>query len=129
MRAIDLDLCHGGSSIFTYSKLGRFVIIGFVYEPNQHQWIGGKVGAGDGYVEPRSYVLPSAFGEYINGKAQIVRHRMGGISPKQAAKIEQSFLSNSERLIGSDFFAAMEADIEMFGHAAFTPAHSPTDGR
>ena len=129
MRAIDLDLCHGENSIFTYSKLGRFVIIGFVYEPDLHQWRGGRVGAGDGFIEPRNYVLPSAFGEYINGKAKVVRDTMGQISPKQKAKIEKPFLSNAERLIGSDFFTAMQADVEMFGGAAFTPMCSPTDER
>jgi len=129
MRAIDVDLCHGGDSIFTYSKLGRFMIIGFINEPSPHQWVGGRVGGGVGFIEPRNFVLPAPFGEYVNGKAMRARDAMRGMSERQASRIEQSFRENSERLVGSDYFAAMVADVEMFGSDAFNPPVQRGDER
>ena len=120
-RAIDIDLCHGGQSLFTYTKLGRFVILGFINEPNQNHWIGGRVAANEGTVEPRHYTLPAPFGTYLTDKAGRVREAMQRISEKQAAKVEQAFRANADRIVGSDFFDAMQADVEMFGSAAFTP--------
>jgi hypothetical protein len=38
MRAVSFDLCRGRNSVFTHVKLGRFVIVGIVHEPNQAQW-------------------------------------------------------------------------------------------
>ena len=38
MRAIQLDICRGSHSIFTYAKLGRFIILGFVHEPHLSHW-------------------------------------------------------------------------------------------
>lgn len=124
MRAIDVDFCHGGQSLFTYTKLGRFVILGFVNEPNQGHWVGGRVNANEGTVEPRHYTLPAPFGTYLIEKAGRVREAMQGISPRQAARIEQAFRANADQIVGSDFFEAMQADVEMFGSAAFTPQDS-----
>lgn len=127
MRAIDLDLCHGGETVFVYSKLGRFIILGFVHEPNPGQWVGAKVNANEGVVEPRSYSLPKAFGEYLMEKAGRVPEAMSSISGRQQAKIEDAFRSNIDRIAGSDFFKAMQADVEMFGEAAFTSGRPTKD--
>lgn len=124
MRAIDIDLCHGGQSLFTYTKLGRFVILGFINEPNPGHWVGGRVAANEGTIEPRHYTLPAPFGSYLMEKAGRVREAMQGVSLRQSAKIEQAFRANADQIVGSDFFEAMQADVEMFGSAAFTrPDH------
>lgn len=125
MRAIDIDLCHGGQSLFTYSKLGRFVIIGFINEPNQAHWVGGRVNANEGTVEPRRYTLPAPFRTYLMGKAARVREAMQSVSPRQTAKIEQAFRDNADRIAGTDFFEAMQADVEMFGSEAFSTQGPP----
>lgn len=127
MRAIDIDLCQGAKTLFTYSKLGRFVIIGFINEPNPGHWIGGRVNANTGTVEPKHYELPAPFGTYLTGKAAHVREAMREVSPKQTAKIEQAFRANSDRIVGTDFFEAMQADIEMFGPEAFTTESRRSD--
>jgi hypothetical protein len=69
MRAIDIDICRGSEMIFTYTKIGRFIVLGFVHEPNPKHWRGTKVNANQGFVEPNKYVLPAAFGSYLNEKA------------------------------------------------------------
>lgn len=130
MRAIDMDICRGGESIFIYSKLGRFIFLGFINEPNITHWRGTKVHANEGLLEPRKYVLPSQFLDYINDKARKMAAVAGTISEKQQAKINTSFVANADKVAGSDLAEAMMADIAMFGDDAFAPDRSGTnDGR
>lgn len=119
MRAVHMDFCRGSRSIFTYSKLGRFIIIGFVHEPNLSHWKGTKVHATHGFIEPKRYVLPEAFGRYLNEKAQKLGSALNSVSDRQQEKIDEAFRTNLDRYIGSDAFTAMQADVEMFGNAAF----------
>lgn len=120
MRAIHMDICRGSRSIFTYAKLGRFIILGFIHEPNQDQWMGTKVHATHGFVEPRKYVVPISFGDYLNEKARKMRDALNSVSERQQAKIDESFRTNVDKLAGSDAFTAMQADVEMFGKDAFS---------
>lgn len=121
MRAIHMDFCRGSKSIFTYSKLGRFLIIGIVHEPNQGHWKGTKVHATHGYVEPRKYVVPRALAGYWTDKAKNMRSALASMSEKQHEKVDKAFRANIDKFIGSDAFIAMQADIDMFGNDAFTP--------
>ncbi|WP_176216959.1 hypothetical protein [Andreprevotia lacus] len=118
MRAIDIDLCHSHQSIFTYAKLGRFIILGFISESTPNRWRDTKVNAKNGTIEPKSYTLPAAFGDYINHKAQRISILLGEISEKQKRKIDASFRKNIDNYIGSDAHKAMVADIELFGETA-----------
>jgi hypothetical protein len=120
MRAIHMDFCQGNKSMFTYAKIGRFIIIGFVHEPNLNHWKGTKVHAHEGTVGPRQYVLPRAFGDYLNEKASSLRETLGSISEKQQQRIDTAFRANIENYISSDAFVAMNADVEMFGSQAFS---------
>jgi hypothetical protein len=119
MRAVHIDLCHGGKTIFTYSKLGRFMILGFISEPNPNHWVGSKVNANQGTIEPKQYVFPVQFRDYLADKANSVSNAMTSISDRQRQKIDQAFRSNVDRFVGSDFFKAMDADVKMFGSSAF----------
>lgn len=124
MRAIHMDFCRGSRSIFTYAKLGRFLIIGIVHEPTQGQWKGTKVHATHGYVEPKKYMVPRALADYWTEKAKNMRAALGSMSDRQHEKVEKTFRANIDKFIGSDAFIAMQADIDMFGNDAFTPRES-----
>lgn len=119
MRAIQMDICRGSQSIFTFSKLGRFIILGFINEPNLNHWKGTKIHASNGFIEPKKYVVPKAFGNYLNEKSRMVSTALGSISDRQQTKIEEAFRSNIDKYIESDAFIAMQADVDMFGKAAF----------
>jgi hypothetical protein len=120
MRTIDMDLCNGRNTNYVYSKLGRFVIIGFVREDSPNFWKGTKVHVKDGRIEPRKYTVPDKFFKYMNTKARKILEGQDGISSRQLAKIEKSFRENMDNYRGSDDFIAMENDVRMFGKAAFT---------
>lgn len=120
MRAVHLDIVRGTQSIFTYAKLGRFIILGFVYEPNLNHWKGAKVHASRGYIEPREYVVPRALGDYLNEKARKMQSALASMSDRQHEKVDAAFRANIDRFVSSDAFAAMHADVEMFGDRAFS---------
>jgi len=120
MRAIDMDLCRGEKINFVYSKIGRFIILGFIREDRPERWHGAKVHIKTGRIEPRKYVMPRSFFEYLNAKARRLAELLAGISPRQRKKIDQTFRANIDRFVGSDELAAMQNDLRMFGDAAFT---------
>ena len=125
MRAVDMDICRGGKNIFTYSKLGRFIVLGFVHEPNLGHWRGTRVHANEGIIEPKKYVLPKPFGEYLNYKARRMAELLESVSDKQQSKIDTAFHKGIDRFIGSDSYQAMHADIQMFGDEAFSKRGGP----
>jgi hypothetical protein len=116
-----MDLCHGDTTIFTFAKLGRFAIFGMI-RPDNHVWRGTAVQANEGRVGPREYVLPGPLWKYINEKARMAASSMAGVSERQHAKMDDAFRKNIDAFAGSDAFRAMEADVQMFGDAAFTRA-------
>lgn len=125
MRAIALDVCYGDKNIFTYTKLGRFIVLGFVREPNPNHWKGSKVNANKGIVEPKEYILPEYFMEYLNESAKHMAERLNSVSDKQQTKIDSAFRKNKDHYIGSDEFQAMSADVNMFGDEAFSERKKP----
>ena len=128
MRAVHMDLCHSDKSAFTYAKLGRFVIVGLIQEPRMDLWRGSKVHATEGVVEPREYVISKAFLDYLNEKARAISTALGSVSERQQAKIDDAIRSNAERIVSSDAFTALQADVELFGSDAFRkPTHRDTD--
>lgn len=119
MRAIDADLTRGGSTNVVYGKMGRFLVLGFYKVDHPRQWKGTKVHANQGVLEPRKYVLPKQFGEFLNHKANRASTAFAGMSDRQQSKVQQAFHANIDRFADSDAFKAMDNDVCMFGGAAF----------
>uniref|UniRef100_UPI0035B1D2EB hypothetical protein n=1 Tax=Hylemonella sp. TaxID=2066020 RepID=UPI0035B1D2EB len=124
-RMIQMDLCRGSSSIFTFAKLGRFIIFGMI-QPDSQRWIGTKVNANGGEIGPRSYQLPRALWDYMNQKARDAAFALSSVSERQQSKIDESFRKNIDGFIGSDAFRAMDADVSTFGDAVFSRTDSTT---
>lgn len=120
LRAIAMDVCRAPGAVFTYGKLGRFMIFGAVMEKHPENWIGTKVNANEGVVGPRSYNFPYWLHEYWNRQAQKVSGALESVSLRQQQKIEDAFRANIDRYSGCDAFVAMQADVSMFGDDAFT---------
>lgn len=117
-RAIQMDLCHGQTSIFTFAKLGRFAIFGTI-RPDSQRWKGTAVAGNEGWIGPREYELPGALWGYLNEKANAASAALSSVSGRQQAKMEQAFAKNVHEFVGSDAFRAMQADVDMFGDEAF----------
>lgn len=128
MRTTDMDLCGGDTASFVYSKLGRFVILGFIRQDRPNQWQGSRVHLKTGQIEPRKYTINRGLFDYLNTRARLVAELQSGISPRQAQKSEEARHANIEKYIGSDEFLAMLHDLRMFGEAAFTRDDLPEEG-
>jgi hypothetical protein len=124
MRTIDTDIVRGKGANFVYSKLGRFLILGFIREDRPSRWQGAKVHVKTGRIEHCGYTIPKEFFEYVNTKARREAELISGLSPRQADKIDQAYRENINTFVGSDAFIAMQHDIRMFGGAAFIPKRS-----
>ena len=120
MRTIDMDLIYGENTNYVYSKLGRFVILGFVRAGRPDRWKGTKVHVRKGRIEPGTYTVPRGLFGYMNDRARFVAKGLSRISPRQAAKIEKSFREKMHSYRDSDDFIAMGHDVRIFGSAAFT---------
>jgi hypothetical protein len=127
MRACHMDFLQGKDAIFSYAKIGRFIIVGMVHEPNKARWKGTKVDPVSGTIRPRQYELPGSLLEYLKQKAQYAHAALAGVSPKQQQKIDAAFRANIDKFALSDAFIAMNADVEMFGDEAFDMPEEGTD--
>jgi hypothetical protein len=120
LRSADIDTAYGGQTAFTYSKLGRFIILGFLVKPPARQWRGTKVHVKHGTIEPRSYTIPWQFIEYMKGKAKRAAVVQSQISEKQNEKIAASFRKDIDRVANSETFYALSHDVRLFGLDAFS---------
>ncbi len=118
-RMIDTDVAHSPSIAYVYAKLGRFIFLGFAMLKYPNQWVGTKLHASEGRIEPRRYVVPRPFGEYINHRARNAARISASISERQNEVINRSFVENIDRAAASDEIHAMERDVQMFGSDAF----------
>ena len=122
LRSVDIDVVCGGKNGedgFTYSKLGRFVILGFINMYKPREWVGSKVHVKHGEIKPHDYTVPVQFGEYFMSRARKVAAYQASISEQQDQKIEQSFWRTINKVANSESFKAMDHDVKLFGKDAF----------
>ena len=125
LRAVEIDVVHNNETTFVQSKLGRFVILGFIELPKPQQWSGSRIHAQEGFIAPRKYTLPIEFGNYLKDRAH--RHAVvyGKISDTQLRKIDETLRNDTDRLAQSETFKAMTEDVRIFGEKAFERPRRP----
>lgn len=108
-----MDMLRGRSGeIFTLAKIGPIIIVGMIFEPNQHHWRGTKI-ATKGTIMPQKYRVPRGLMEYMNNDARQLVDVHNKISANQKAKIEQSRRASGNKFVGSIAYKALEADIRL----------------
>jgi hypothetical protein len=90
-RTPDMSVPTINEGAFTYSKLGPFIILGFLAMPRPKQWVGIKVNTHGGTLRPREYVMPS---HSMNFSLTKPTKRT---SEKQTAKIAEAYRANMDR--------------------------------
>lgn len=118
-RAVDMDIVSSTNSVFVYSKLGPFMILGFVEMPNSCQWVGTKLELDRGVIGPRKYVLPAGFDDFIFDKARKTAKAQETMSDRQKESIDRAFRKDIDRSARSESFRAMSHDVKLFGNKAF----------
>jgi hypothetical protein len=119
LRAIDVDIVRGKRTAFTYTKMGRFIVIGFIIPPERRFWKNTKVHLNYGRITPTQYTLPTEFADYFFDKAKRSGAIFDELSTSQLVKIDKEFTKNIDRFANSESMVAMKHDVRMFGKAAF----------
>lgn len=125
LRSVDTDAVAGERMAFIYSKLERFIIIGFIEMPNPRNWDGTKVHINHGSVGPNNYTLPVEFSDYFMGQASKAIEVQKKISNKQNMIIEKTFLKNIDTLAATETIRALSEDMRLAGKVM--PSESDAD--
>jgi len=112
-----MDVVWGSRDGFTFSKIGRFALFGFLRKPAD-TWVGTKVRVRHGSIGPRSYEIPRHVGSYLVEKMGSYRNVTGSMSERQHEKVWAAVQADMERFARSDTFKAMEYDERLFGESA-----------
>lgn len=123
LRSVDISPVWGREDAFIYSKLGRFLIIGFVNIRRPEGWEGTKVHVRQGFLRPRRYTTSVSLEDYVLEQARKAADVYASISEKQNQSIEQSFRKNMDKWAASESCKAMAHDVRLFGEAAFNKNH------
>jgi hypothetical protein len=120
LRSVDIEVAWSSpKNVFVYSKLGRFLIVGFINVEQRKKWVGTKVHVQRGVLGSRYYQCPPGFGEFFFERARKAARVLTQISEKQQRKIDQSLQKNMEKGTTSETLKAMDQDVWLFGKAAF----------
>lgn len=120
LRTVVADVVRSKRLVFTYTKLCRILILGFVDVPNRAKWRGGKVSVKRGSLGgPAEYHWPREFSEYVNHSANTGGAALGRMSAKQTAKLAALMEKDPERIANTEVFRAMTRDVEFSGTRAF----------
>lgn len=124
LRAVHADIPYSRKSVFTYAKLGPFLLFGYV-QPPPKKWKGTKVHVHSGKIMPGQYELPSSVFSYLVDQAREISGAMESVSKNQIQKIDQSVLANIDRFASSKHFEAMLYDARLFGEEAIIRKERP----
>lgn len=118
MRAVEIERLWGNDSAFTFAKLGRVILIGFIYEPQVSLWKGTKVNTEKGIIAPCRLELPDWLLKDLTGRANRLAQLQTQISPKQHAIIDCTLKANPQKVMQSETLRALMADYRLRGNSA-----------
>jgi hypothetical protein len=122
LRSVDTDVVTGDRTALVYTKLPRIAVVGFIEMPgSRNRWQGTRVTSGRGTIMPRKFVIPQSFGAYMMDKARLGQTALASMSDRQKALVSADTLKNLDRTATSESIRAMNADVRLFGRAAFAP--------
>jgi hypothetical protein len=120
LRTMEIDAACNADSAFVFTKMCRFLLFGFIVMPNSRQWKATKLHVNNGTIGGKQhYRVPGPFGNYFMSRADKFRDLQRNLSPRQQEIVEKSYASNPERVAASESFQAFDADVRLFGDAAF----------
>ena len=118
LRAVDMDVVTGERTALVYWKLPRFVVLGFVVNPEpRSSWVATRTAVKGGQIRPRKYGLSKTVMDYVMGQAQKADDITRSISLRQQELIDKAMLNDCERSHASESVKALIQDIQFFGLA------------
>ncbi len=118
-RSIDIAAASSENAAFTYAKLGRIILIGFIEMPNPNHWHHTKIHVNRGNLAKKHYKAHETFRNFMYYQARKAQNSMKKISDKQWDRISEDYEKQSDKYRASEMFKAMTHDFILFGDAAF----------
>lgn len=126
LRTMQLDIVASKSMCFTYAKLCRVIIIGFIRVEAPRRWKGTKLHVRSGFIGGDCEV-PQLLFTYWNDKANQTAAALASLSEKQQKKLDEMFANaDLDALAESEVLRAMHADVQFSGDLAFSSTGRPT---
>ena len=124
LRTVGMDAIRSESTTFVFTKMSKFLVLGFIDVRRPRQWLGTKIRLRGGTVGIGNCTVPIQLRDYLTDKAKRYASLASSISGTQRAKIDDAAWKNLDRVARSGTFDAMRSDVELSGQAAFD-AHRP----
>ena len=119
LRTVEATIATSPTTVFVYSKLGKFFIIGFIDVPHPKRWGGTKIHVKEGPLFSPNLTLPMPFKNFLYSRARLAASAGDSMSEFQGQKILDSYTKNLDRAALSKSFEAMKEDVRLFGAEAF----------
>jgi hypothetical protein len=117
----DLPVAERSGSAFVYVKLPRFAFFGVAFKGRRFPLIQGtKLPMRKGRICARGYKVDVSIMNYMFEKARQSALIRSSISAAQEAKIAEAMRADPDRVLRSESFRAMQADVSLFGDDAFS---------
>lgn len=118
LRSVEIDLVAGDDTAFAFTKIGRFLVFGFIHPPDD-EWVGSLVRRRGTVGGAKTYKLPAYMLDYLKGRASRYGKLTRSLSAPQQKRIEHDVKSNLGRWERSETKVAVEHDIALFGPGSF----------
>jgi len=128
LRTVGMDAVRSESTTFVFTKMSKFLVLGFIDVRHPRQWVGTKIHVREGTVGTENCTVPIQLRDYLSDKAKRYATLVSNISDTQRAKIDDFAWKNLDRVAQSGTFDALRNDVDLSGHAAFD-IHSPKGKR
>jgi len=119
LRSIAFNIHRGENAGAVFSKIGRFILLGFFKKPSMRSWEGTKVRLQRGKVDAKLTRMPRWFFSVLAREAQKSADLANLLSARQQEIIDQAILNDTDRAVKSASLVALSHDYEMFGPSAF----------
>jgi SEC-C motif len=112
-RAVDATIAESGSLCAVYAKIPRFMIWAEITEFDQTLWRNTRVIKGSGIIRQPQSLADGRIGDFLLKRASGASDLYWrSISERQQGVISERFVTDAPYLQGTDFWRALEADME-----------------
>ncbi len=120
LRVISMDVISNSASIFVYTKLPSFIVLGFIKTEESQKMRSSRIALKNGKISPRPYYWPDGFANYVFEKAEVISEVYKKIPKIHKEKFDEYIKNNSEEAGNSKLFEAFFYDYKQFGSDVFS---------
>ena len=113
-RSIDIDVVCSTSEAYTYAKLGRIFIFGFIKKDRSKVWNDTKINNYKGTLINKHYQIPKEYIDFVFNKAERMLTVQNKMSEEQWNRIDKDYKRKSKLFKDSKMFEAINLDEELF---------------